>query len=135
MEPGSLARVPASAVQLCRFAPSTTGRAHPGTLLAGLLAWLDARALGARLLLRLEDLDPEGCRPEWSVRLREDLAWLGLDFGGQEGHTDAGARHTAAPDRLAALGGVYPCACSRSLLRAESDPALGRAARYTNRCR
>lgn len=28
-----------------RFAPTTSGPAHPGTLLAGLLAWLDARSL------------------------------------------------------------------------------------------
>src|SRR4029453_3276804 len=118
MEPGSLARVPASAVQLCRFAPSTTGRAHPGTLLAGLLAWLDARALGARLLLRLEDLDPERCRPEWSVRMVDDLAWLGLDFDAVVSQRDAGERHAAALDRLAARGALYPCACSRSTLRA-----------------
>ena len=63
-----------------RFAPSTTGRAHPGTLLAALLCWLDARSRGARLLLRLEDLDPERCRPEWSDAMRRDLDWLGLEF-------------------------------------------------------
>ena len=50
-----------------RFAPSTTGPAHPGTLLAALLCWLDARSRGARLVLRLEDLDPERSRPEWSA--------------------------------------------------------------------
>ena len=46
-----------------RFAPTTSGPAHPGTLLAGLLAWLDARSLGARFSLRLEDIDPDRCRP------------------------------------------------------------------------
>jgi glutamyl/glutaminyl-tRNA synthetase len=123
------------ALQVSRFAPSTTGLAHPGTLLAALLAWLDARKQGARLLLRLEDLDPERCRPSFRLRMREDLAWLGLDFDAQEEQHDSAARHAAALDRLAALGVLYPCACSRSLLRAESDPALGRGARYTNRCR
>ena len=39
-----------------RFAPSTTGPAHPGTLLAALLCWLDARSRGGRVVLRLEDL-------------------------------------------------------------------------------
>jgi len=122
-------------VQVSRFAPSTTGRAHPGTLLAGLLAWLDARKQGARLLLRLEDLDPERSRSEWSERMLEDLAWLGLDFDAQEEQHAFAARHAAALDRLAALGVLYPCACSRSLVRAESDAALGRGARYPNRCR
>ena len=122
-------------MQVSRFAPSTTGRAHPGTLLAGLLAWLDARSRGARLLLRLEDLDRERWRPEWSLGLREDLAWLGLDFDAVEEQHEHRARHDAALDALAALGVLYPCACSRSLLRAESDPAVGRGARYPNHCR
>lgn len=122
-------------MQVSRFAPSTTGRAHPGTLLAGLLAWLDARSQGARLLLRLEDLDLERGRPEWSLGLREDLAWLGLDFDAALEQHDSGARHDAALDALAALGVLYPCACSRSLLRAEADPALGRGSRYPNHCR
>ena len=64
-----------------RFAPSTTGPAHPGTLLAALLCWLDSRSRGARLLLRLEDLDPKRCRPEWSSGMRDDLLWLGIDWG------------------------------------------------------
>ena len=122
-------------MQVSRFAPSTTGRAHPGTLLAALLAWLDARARGARLLLRLEDLDPERCRPEWSRHLREDLAWLGLDFDATLEQHAAAARHEAALDALARLGVLYPCECTRSRLRAESDPALGRGPRYPNRCR
>jgi glutamyl/glutaminyl-tRNA synthetase len=122
-------------VQVSRFAPSTTGRAHPGTLLAALLAWLDARRSGARLLLRLEDLDPDRCRPEWSARMREDLAWLGLDFDAAEEQHDFGARHAAALDRLAERGALYPCACTRSTIRAESDAALGRGGRYPNLCR
>jgi glutamyl/glutaminyl-tRNA synthetase len=122
-------------VQVSRFAPSTTGRAHPGTLLAALLAWLDARALGARLLLRLEDLDPERCRPEWSRALRDDLAWLGLDFDATEEQHGAATRHEAALDRLEALGVLYPCACTRSRIRAESDPAVGRGVAYPNLCR
>ena len=122
-------------MQVSRFAPSTTGRAHPGTLLAALLAWLDARTRGAHLLLRLEDLDPERSRPEWSLHMREDLAWLGLDFDTVEEQHGFAGRHEAALDRLAAEGVLYPCACSRSLIRAESDPAVGRGARYPNRCR
>jgi len=122
-------------VQVSRFAPSTTGRAHPGTLLAALLAWLDARQRGARFLLRLEDLDPERSRPEWSLHMREDLAWLGLDFDAVEEQHGFAERHAAALDRLAALGVLYPCACTRSRIRAESDPALGRGGRYPNLCR
>jgi glutamyl-Q tRNA(Asp) synthetase len=126
---------PASRMEAARFAPSSTGQAHPGTLLAALLAWLDARSRGARILLRLEDLDPERCRPEWSAALQDDLAWLGLDFDAVEVQSGASARHEAALDRLAADGMLYPCACTRSLLRATVEPAIDGSRRYPNRCR
>jgi glutamyl-tRNA synthetase/glutamyl-Q tRNA(Asp) synthetase len=122
-------------VTVSRFAPSTTGPAHPGTLLAALLCWLDARSRGARLLLRLEDLDPERCRPEWSRRMVEDLAWLGLDWDEvTEQHVFA-ARHAAALDRLAAAGRLYPCACSRRAVRALGLHAPDGGFRYPNTCR
>lgn len=120
---------------VCRFAPSTTGRAHPGTLLAALLAWLDARCRGARLVLRLEDLDPDRCRPEWAAALEHDLAWLGLDFDAVERQSAHAARHSAALDHLAAAGVLYPCACSRAVLRAAGTPAPDGGWRYPNRCR
>jgi hypothetical protein len=102
---------------VCRFAPSATGPAHPGTLLAALLCWLDARRRGARLLLRLEDLDPQRCRPGGAEELAAQLAWFGLDFDAVERQSDHTDRHRAALDRLVAAGLVYACACSRSTSR------------------
>ena len=118
-----------------RFAPSTTGPAHPGTLLAALLCWLDARSQGARLLLRLEDLDPERCRPEWSHGMREDLAWLGLDWDVVEQQSEAAEAHARSLDELEARGALYPCRCTRAQLRAEQgrNPLLGSI--YPGTCR
>lgn len=96
-----------------RFAPSTTGPAHPGTLLAALLCWLDARSRGLRIILRLEDLDPERCRPEHAEAMIRDLAWLGLDWDAVETQSRQGARHEAALDALVAQGRLYPCTASR----------------------
>ena len=118
-----------------RFAPSTTGPAHPGTLLAALLCWLDARHHGARLLLRLEDLDPERCRPEHADGMERDLAWLGLDFDRVERQSDAADRHEAALDILAEAGALYPCRCSRSALRAVARPSPDGGLRYPGTCR
>jgi glutamyl-Q tRNA(Asp) synthetase len=117
-----------------RFAPSTTGEAHPGTLLAALLAWLDARAAGGRIVLRLENLDHTRCKPEWAPQMIADLAWLGLDWDEVVDQEMRRRDHEAALDKLAADGRLYPCACSRR------DRAGGRRApdggwAYPNTCR
>ncbi len=101
---------------MSRFAPSTTGEAHPGTLLSALLTWLDARSRGGRVILRLEDLDHTRCKPGWSTQMIEDLAWLGLDWDETIEQQHRRADHEAALDHLAAAGRLYPCACSRANL-------------------
>ena len=120
---------------ISRFAPSTTGEAHPGTLLSALLVWLDARARGGRALLRLEDLDTharEGRRG--ATQIVDALAWLGLDWDETVVQSGRTAAHEAALDALAAAGRLYPCTCSRA------DRAGGRRApdggwAYENTCR
>lgn len=62
-----------------RFAPSPTGRLHRGHAFSALTAWTAARAAGGRFLLRIEDIDPTRCRPEYETAILEDLVWLGLD--------------------------------------------------------
>ena len=118
-----------SAPQTGRFAPSTTGPAHPGTLLAALLCWLDARSRGARLVLRLEDLDPERCRPEHADSMLRDLHWLGLDWDEVERQSRATPAHEAALDALARGGLLYPCTCTRKQIRARGREAPAGSAR------
>ncbi|MBO5555970.1 MAG: tRNA glutamyl-Q(34) synthetase GluQRS, partial [Oscillospiraceae bacterium] len=60
-----------------RFAPSPSGYLHMGNLLSMLLAWLDCRALGGRLIFRMEDLDPERSKPRFRDAMAADLRWLG----------------------------------------------------------
>ena len=119
---------------ISRFAPSTTGEAHPGTLLAALLVWLDARARHGRALLRLEDLDVTRTRATWAEQMIEACRWLGLDWDAIVVQSDRRAAHEAALDALAAAGRLYPCGCSRA------DRAGGRRApdgswAYGNTCR
>jgi len=99
---------------ISRFAPSTTGEAHPGTLLAGLLVWLDARSRSGRAVLRLEDLDTTRTRAAWAEQMIEALAWLGLGWDQVIVQSDRRAAHEAALDALAAAGRLYPCRCSRA---------------------
>lgn len=106
-----------------RFAPSPSGRMHLGNAFSALLAWLSVRSRGGRMLLRIEDLDPERCRPAYAETLKTDLGWLGLDWDEeqprQSTRTDA---YRAQFETLDALGFVYPCYCSRAELHAASAP-------------
>lgn len=126
-----------------RFAPSPSGRMHLGNLFAALLAWLDVRSLGGEMLLRMEDLDPDRCKPEYTLQLADDLRWLGLDWdlGWQDlGDAYSQSRRTEvyaeAFHTLAHRGLVYPCYCSRKELLAASAPHASDGARvYSGRCR
>lgn len=118
-----------------RFAPSTTGLAHPGTLLAALLCWLDIRSRGGRLLLRLEDLDPERCRPEFAEDIRRALAWIELDWDAVELQSAARTRHEAALDALAAAGRLYACRCTRADVRRDGGVTADGTPRYPGTCR
>jgi glutamyl/glutaminyl-tRNA synthetase len=118
-----------------RFAPSTTGPAHLGTLLSALLCWCDARKAGGQVLLRLEDLDPQRCKPAFAASLQDDLTWLGLDWDAVLLQSTQSARHAAALDALAAGGYLYACSCSRTLLQGHGVRAPDGSWRYPNTCR
>ena len=118
-----------------RFAPSATGRAHPGTLLSALLAWLDARQAGGECWLRLEDLDPQRCRQEFIDGLQEDLAWFGLSFDHVQQQSSQVPRYHAVIDQLAAAGLVYGCRCSRRDVAERCPQQTDGSRRYDNFCR
>lgn len=118
-----------------RFAPSTTGSAHPGTLLAALLCWLDARSRAARLVLRLEDLDPQRSSPARVEAMLEELSWFGLEFDAVGRQSDYAAEHEQALDSLAERGLLYPCRCSRTEIRAAGERTPDGGFRYPGSCR
>ncbi len=102
-----------------RFAPSPTGALHLGHALSALLAHDAARRVGGRFLLRIEDIDGTRCRPEFERGIYEDLAWLGLDWETPVcRQSDHFADYREAAGRLAAMGLLYPCTCSRSEIAA-----------------
>lgn len=106
-----------------RFAPSPSGRMHLGNVFSALLAWLSARAVDEEFVLRIEDLDPARCRPEYIALLRDDLQWLGLDWDREMPmQSTRTAVYAEAFDRLNAQGLLYPCFCTRNELHAASAP-------------
>lgn len=98
-----------------RFAPSPNGYLHLGHAYSALLNAQAAEAVGGRLLLRIEDIDPARCRPEFERAIYDDLDWLGLRFAPpirrQSEHL---AEHRAALERLQQMGLIYPSFESRA---------------------
>jgi glutamyl-Q tRNA(Asp) synthetase len=98
-----------------RFAPSPNGYLHLGHAYSALLNFDLARQTGGRFLLRIENIDPIRCRPEYEVAIYEDLAWLGISW---EQPVRRQSEHLAdccaALDELTARGLVYPSFESRS---------------------
>jgi glutamyl-Q tRNA(Asp) synthetase len=106
-----------------RFAPSPNGELHLGHAFSALADYALCHAAGGRFLLRMEDIDPQRCRPEYEALICEDLAWLGIAWEQpvrrQSAHM---ADYARAIDRLRALGLVYPSFMSRGELAAMAGP-------------
>ena len=108
-----------------RFAPTPSGRMHLGNVFAALMAWLSVRSKGGELVLRMEDLDTQRTSGEYARILREDLRWLGLDYDRETPPQSArGAVYDTYFDRLAQMGLLYPCYCTRSQLHSVNAPHL-----------
>ena len=109
-----------------RLAPSPTGYLHLGNAWSFFLCWLAVRSAGGRLVLRMEDIDPDRSRPHYAEAIQQDLAWLGLDW--DEGPDKGGPfapytqserleRYAEVIRELTSLGHTYPCYCTRKELK------------------
>jgi glutamyl-tRNA synthetase len=112
-----------------RYAPSPTGELHLGNLRTALVAWLAARSVGARFLLRIEDLDPDRSRDEWVEVQLGELGTIGIDWDGEPvRQSDRGPLYGEALDQLRSRGLLYECFCTRREIReaasAPHDPLL-----------
>lgn len=113
---------------------------HLGIAQTSLAAWLDARAAGGHLLLRIEDVDRVRSREDAVAGIVEDLDWLGLDWdAGPARRTTCGEPPPAEPAgpyrqsertgryetmlaQLAAQGRIFDCTCTRREVLAASAP-------------
>ena len=90
-----------------RLAPSPTGYMHLGNAWAFLLAWLAARSAAGQVVLRIEDIDPQRSRPEYTAALIEDLTWLGLDWDFGPDKPEPAANMPLGPYEQSRRGGHY----------------------------
>lgn len=97
-----------------RLAPSPTGYLHAGHALTFWLAQERCRTLHGTLILRVEDLDRDRCRPEFREAISEDLGWFGLHWDdGPFLQSERRSLYLEAWKRLRDRGFIYPCSCSR----------------------
>ena len=108
-----------------RFAPTPSGRMHLGNAFAALIAWLSVKSRGGSLVLRMEDLDTQRTSAQFAEVLRKDLKWLGLDWDLETPPQSERAKvYDGYFARLADMGLLYPCYCTRSQLHSVNAPHL-----------
>lgn len=99
-----------------RFAPSPNGELHLGHAYSALCNARMAAEMGGRFLVRMEDIDMVRCSAVHANMALEDLAWLGLRW---EKPVRFQSQHLAdycrTQERLAEMGLLYPCFCSRRM--------------------
>ncbi|MCM8557935.1 tRNA glutamyl-Q(34) synthetase GluQRS [Sphingomicrobium sediminis] len=118
-----------------RFAPSPTGLLHLGHAYS--LAQGARAARDGQLKLRIDDLDPGRCRPEFVDGIMEDMDWLGVRFDGdvmvESQRVDA---YEDALDSLRQRGLLYACFCTRKdIVAALNAPHGDPGAHYPGTCR
>jgi glutamyl-tRNA synthetase len=118
---------------ITRFAPSPTGYLHIGGARTALFNWLYAKAMGGKMLLRIEDTDQARSTEGAILAILDGLRWLELDWDGEPVYQLARAvRHREAADRLLAEGKAYRCYATPEELAVmrEKARAEGRAPGY-----
>ncbi len=97
-----------------RFAPSPNGYLHLGHAFSALRNDRLARDLGGRLLLRMENIDLDRCKPHFEAAIIEDLKWLGLAWETPvRRQSEYFSDYAVQLENLSARGLAYPCFCSR----------------------
>ena len=131
-----------------RFAPSPTGYMHVGNLRTALYAYLTAKSMGGKMILRIEDTDQER-QVEGAVdiiynTMRDTgLLWdEGPDIGGPVGpyvqsERQASGIYLEYANKLVELGAAYYCFCDKERLEEvrELQKASGIAPQYDRHCR
>lgn len=115
-----------------RLAPSPTGALHLGNVRTFMIAYLRARSLGGKVILRIEDLDHPRDKPGAAREAIEDLKWLGFDWDEEYVQSERKALYREALAQLP----VYPCVCTRrDVENAQSAPHAGEQLYYPGICR
>jgi glutamyl-tRNA synthetase/glutamyl-Q tRNA(Asp) synthetase len=125
-----------------RYAPSPTGYLHIGHVASAIYVWGVTRALGGKVVLRIENTDQSRARPEYEQNILIDLKWLGFldgEFGqmteGPLWQTDSLQAYEDAAKFLRDQNRIYFCNCSRKdISETQGGDGSGKL-RYPGTCR
>ena len=116
---------------LTRIAPTPSGYLHSGNALHLMLTQRLAHRYGARVMLRIDDLDSCRTRPEYVADVFNTLSRLGISWQSgpldpQDFHKNWSQRHRlplyeSMLNELVAKNAVYACSCSRKNLTPDSE--------------
>lgn len=107
-----------------RFAPSPTGFLHLGHAASAFAVWDWAHSADGSVILRIEDIDLNRCRPEFEAAIFEDLAWLGLVWPAPvRRQSEHFSEYERVIDILHQRGLAYRCFRTRQEVAAQSDRA------------
>lgn len=128
-----------------RFAPSPSGFLHLGNARTALFAYLFAKRMNGRFVLRIEDTDQERIVPGSEEAIIRDVKWMNLhwdegpDIGGPLGPYRCSERYPVYErelKRLQKMTRVYRCFCTPDQL--EQDRKLlssqKKVIKYVGRC-
>src|SRR5688500_4640510 len=109
-----------------RIAPTPSGYLHAGNALSFILTKALAERTGAKILLRIDDLDQERVRKEYVQDIFDTLDFLGIEwhegprnYEDYKNHYSQQHRmdhYTSALQQLLEKNAVFSCTCSRSML-------------------
>ncbi len=111
---------------ITRFAPSPTGMLHIGNIRTALHNWMLAQRNGGKFLLRIDDTDGARSREEYVEGIRKDLAWLGLNYEGEERQSARFGLYEREFAKLVETGRVYRCYETSQELDLKRKVLLGR---------
>ncbi len=94
-----------------RFAPSPSGPLHIGHSRAAVLNDEYVRRYGGKLIIRLEDTNPENILPDAYDWIPEDLTWLGVEYHEVAVQSDRFDLYLEHALKVLELGAAYVCDC------------------------
>jgi glutamyl-tRNA synthetase len=111
---------------LTRFAPSPTGYLHIGNIRTALICYLYAKKAGGKFMLRIDDTDTKRSEEKFVTAIKEDLAWLGINFDLTMRQSERFDRYNEVIKHLKEIGRLYPCFETADELEFKRKIQLGR---------